>query len=60
MNEKIKPIHKFNNGNLATLCNKCRVIITEKLIEDLYCEKCKKEKNENATINSSHDDYIIS
>ena len=35
----IKPIHKFNGGRGATLCHKCRVIITEGLTEDLYCEK---------------------
>ena len=34
-----KPIHKFNGGRGATLCHECRVIITEGLTEDLYCEK---------------------
>lgn len=38
-----KPIHKFNGGKGATLCHKCRVIIKEKLTDDLYCEKCKKK-----------------
>lgn len=37
----MKPIHKFNNGRGATLCNDCRVIISEKLTDDLYCEDCK-------------------
>ena len=36
---KKKPIHKFNGGRGATLCHECRVIITEGLTEDLYCEK---------------------
>jgi len=36
----IKPIHKFNNGNGATLCNTCSVIISVGLTEDLYCKEC--------------------
>lgn len=39
---KLKPIHKFNNGNGATLCNSCYTIITQNLTKDLYCEKCKE------------------
>jgi hypothetical protein len=39
----MKPIHKFNNGNLATICNQCSVIITTGLTDDLYCNKCRKE-----------------
>ena len=31
----IKPIHKFNGGRGATLCNECRVIIREGLTDDL-------------------------
>ena len=34
------PIHKFNNGLGATLCHKCRVIISEGLTKDLYCKNC--------------------
>lgn len=34
-----KPIHKFNGGLGATLCHKCRVIISTGLTEDLYCEE---------------------
>lgn len=37
----MKPIHKFNNGNGATLCHKCRTIITTKFTDDLYCKKCE-------------------
>jgi len=37
-----KPIHKFNGGKGATLCHNCRVIIKEKLTDDLLCDKCKK------------------
>ena len=35
----IKPIHKFNNGRGATLCNSCSKIISKGLTEDLYCGK---------------------
>jgi hypothetical protein len=38
-----KPIHKFNGSLGATLCNKCSVIITTGLTDDLYCNKCKQE-----------------
>ena len=36
----LKPIHKFNNGNGATLCIKCNVIICNGLTKDLFCSKC--------------------
>jgi len=36
----INPIHKYNGGKGATLCNKCRKIIVEKLTDDLYCKEC--------------------
>ena len=35
----MKPIHKFNGGRGATLCHKCRAIITEGMTDDLYCEQ---------------------
>lgn len=34
----IKPIHKFNNGNGATLCNYCSKIISIGLTDNLYCD----------------------
>jgi len=34
-----EPIHKFNGGRGATLCHECRVIISEGLTDDLYCEE---------------------
>lgn len=34
------PIHKFNGGAGATLCNTCRKIITTGLTDDLYCQDC--------------------
>jgi hypothetical protein len=42
----MKPIHKFNNGNLATLCRQCSVIITTGLTDDLYCKECNKYRKE--------------
>jgi hypothetical protein len=43
----MKPIHKFNNGNGATLCHKCSVIISVGLTDDLYCKDCRKEVYED-------------
>jgi hypothetical protein len=34
------PIHKFNNGNGATLCHNCNVIISYGLTNDLICPSC--------------------
>jgi hypothetical protein len=42
-----EPIHKFNNGRGATLCGKCRVIISEGLTKELYCERCKPKQCNN-------------
>ena len=40
----MKPIHKYNNGNGAMLCNGCRTIIsTGPKTEEVLCEKCKEE-----------------
>lgn len=39
-----KPIHKFNSGLGATLCNECYVIISKGLTEELFCEKCKHKQ----------------
>ena len=38
-----KPIHKFNNGNYATLCNKCSIIITTGFQDEIMCESCINE-----------------
>ena len=39
----MKPIHKFNNGRGATLCHKCRTIISIGFTEDLFCsERCEQ------------------
>jgi hypothetical protein len=42
-NKNIKPIHKWNNGNLATLCHLCNCIVSLGHTEDLYCKDCRKE-----------------
>lgn len=36
----MKPIHKFNNGNSATLCHRCNCIISLSHINELYCKPC--------------------
>lgn len=39
----MKPIHKYNNGNGAMLCNGCRTIIsTGPKTEEVLCEECIK------------------
>lgn len=41
----MEPIHKFNNGNGATLCNDCGCMISTGHIEQLYCRNCKDLRN---------------
>ena len=41
----MKPIHKFNNGNGATLCHKCNCIISIGFTDYLYCKECIKEQD---------------
>jgi len=41
----MKPIHKFNNGNGAMICNNCRTIIsTGPKTDELLCKKCSTNK----------------
>ena len=45
----MKPIHKFNNGNGATLCNTCDTIISTGMTGKLWCGKhfnCNRVKRE--------------
>ena len=35
----MKPIHKFNNGNGATLCHRCSKIINTGFTDALYCNE---------------------
>jgi phosphoribosyl-ATP pyrophosphohydrolase len=40
----MEPIHKFNNGRGAMLCNGCRTIIsTGPKTEELFCTACKEK-----------------
>jgi hypothetical protein len=43
------PIHKFNNGRGATLCNGCYSVIAEGFTEDLLCEGCNNDYESFAT-----------
>jgi len=43
---QLKPIHKFNNGDGATLCHGCSVIINIGLTDDLFCKECLEKRNE--------------
>ena len=42
----MKPIHKFNNGNGATLCHRCSKIINTGFTSDIYCDDDCKERYE--------------
>ena len=42
--KEIKSIVKLKKGRLATLCTKCRVIISTGNTGELYCEKCYEQK----------------
>jgi hypothetical protein len=37
----MKPIHKFNNGEGATLCRSCYGIINLGWSDEVICSKCK-------------------
>lgn len=40
----MEPIHKFNNGRGAMLCNGCRTIIsTGPATKELFCTECKEK-----------------
>lgn len=45
METSIKPVQKFNNGRVATLCNNCyKIIETGVSCKKLFCcKKCEKE-----------------
>ena len=56
MKKKKKPIHKFNGGLGATLCNNCRVIINTGMTDDIYCKDCADNK---VTYHNRYRDKII-
>jgi hypothetical protein len=35
----LKPIHKYNGGIGATLCNECNKIISTGFVDELYCQE---------------------
>lgn len=37
---ELKPIHKFNGGDGATICLFCSTIISIGVTEELFCKKC--------------------
>jgi hypothetical protein len=55
----MKPIHKFNGGRGATLCNECNKIITEGMTDDLYCEEHGGRKMYKYTLIREHDGLTI-
>ena len=55
----MKPIHKFNGGRGATLCNECSKIITEGMTDDLYCEEHGGRKMHKYTLIREHDGLTI-
>ncbi len=57
----MEPIHKFNNGDGATLCNICNTIIIDGLTNDLYCNKHKNmDKDEIIGIQKELIDLLMS
>jgi hypothetical protein len=45
MEKDMKPIHKWNNGNGAMICNNCRTIIsTGPKTDELLCKNCSTNK----------------
>lgn len=43
----LKPIYKLNDGNGATLCHHCRIIIsTGKPSKKLFCKECQEKRDE--------------
>ena len=41
----MKPIHKYNSGATATLCNGCRAIISPEITQEVLCVPCKVENH---------------
>lgn len=55
----MKPIHKFNGGIGATLCNECSKIITEGMTDDLFCEEHGGRHKFKYTLIREHDGLTI-
>ena len=52
----MKQIHKFNNGQGATLCHQCNCIITTGFSNDLYCNECIKNIKKRLIIEAMEED----
>lgn len=55
----MKPIHKFNGGLGATLCHKCRKIISTGFIDAIYCEDCGGQDPHKYILTRIGDGYIV-
>lgn len=55
----MKPVHKYNGGLSATLCNKCRVIIAREHTDDLLCNDCKQLSDNQVLYSNRYNDKII-
>lgn len=58
----MKPIHKFNSSNKATLCKSCGKIIIENFTDDLLCANCQEKsikllKKIDSIINLDGDEF---
>jgi hypothetical protein len=51
----MKPIHKLNGGNGATICNRCSKIIATGFTDDLYCNQEYKLVREDGLTKQSKD-----
>lgn len=51
----MKPIHKLNNGDGATLCHHCSKIISTGFTDDLYCSNNYKLVREDGLTKQSQD-----
>jgi len=56
---KMKPIHKFNGGRGATLCHKCNRMISEGMIDELYCEEHGGKPTYKYKLIRSSDNLIV-
>lgn len=55
----MKPIRKFNGGLGATLCHKCRKIISTGFIDAIYCEDCGGQYQHKYILTRIGDGYIV-
>jgi len=56
---KMKPIHKFNGGRGATLCHRCNKMISEGMVDELYCEEHGGKPTYKYKLIRSSDNLIV-